>query len=50
MNDQRATMKSASPLGKGERTKVRGFTTHSQQQNPHLTLSLEKKEATENAT
>src|SRR5881392_2834932 len=45
-----ASAKSASPLREGERTKVRGFTTHSQQQNPHPTLSLEKGEATENAT
>jgi phosphatidylserine decarboxylase len=55
-----ASAKSASPLCKGERTacravaqrrrEVRGFTTHSQQQNPHPTLSLEKGEATEKAT
>ncbi len=43
-----ASAKSASPLREGERTKVRGFTTHSQQQKPHPTLSLEKGEATEN--
>src|SRR6266571_8071148 len=45
-----ASAKSASPLREGERTKVRGFTTHSQRQNPHPVLSLEKGEATENAT
>jgi phosphatidylserine decarboxylase len=45
-----ASAKSASPLRERERTKVRGFITHSQQQNPHPTLSLEKGEATENAT
>jgi len=44
-----ASAKSASPLREGERTEVRGFTTHWQQQNPHPTLSLEKGEATENA-
>src|SRR6266699_777216 len=32
--------KSASPLREGERTKVRGLTTHSQRQNPHPALSL----------
>src|SRR5437773_1392453 len=45
-----ASAKSASPLREGERTKVRGLTTHSQRQNPHPVLSLEKGEATENAT
>jgi len=48
--ERSASAKSASPLREGERIKVRGFTTHSQQQNPHPTLSLEKGEATENAT
>ena len=45
MNDQRATMKSASPLAEGERIEVRGFVKRSQQHNPHPTLSLEKGEA-----
>jgi phosphatidylserine decarboxylase len=45
-----ASAKSASPLREGERTKVRGLTTHSQRQNPHPALSLEKGEATEDAT
>jgi phosphatidylserine decarboxylase len=54
-----ASAKSASPLREGERIacravaqrrrEVRGFTTHSQQQNPHPTLSLEKGEATDQA-
>src|SRR2546430_548295 len=43
--ERSASAKSASPLREGERIKVRGFTTHSQQQNPHPTLSLEKEEA-----
>src|SRR5881296_2266642 len=33
-----ASAKSASPLREGEKSEVRGFTTHSQQQNPHPTL------------
>src|SRR6266496_1009151 len=45
-----ASAKSASPLREGGRTEVRGLTTHSQRQNPHPVLSLEKGEATENAT
>jgi len=45
-----ASAKSASPLREGARTKVGGLTTHSQRQNPHPALSLEKGEATENAT
>src|SRR5881296_743602 len=36
--ERSASAKSASPLREGERIKVRGFTTHSQQQNPHPTL------------
>ena len=51
MNDQRATMKSASPLGEGERIEVRGVVKRSQQSdNPHPTLSLEKGEATRTQT
>jgi phosphatidylserine decarboxylase len=45
-----ASAESASPLREGERIEVRGFTTYSQQRNPHPTLSLEKGEAAENAT
>ena len=45
-----ASAKSASSLRKGERTEVRGLTTHSQQQNRHSTLSLEKGEAREDAS
>ena len=48
--ENRANVKSASPLREGERSEVRGFTTYSQQRNPHPTLSLEKGEATEDAT
>src|SRR5436190_4310671 len=48
--ERSASAKSASPLREGERIKVRGFTTHSQQQNPHPTLSIETGVATENAT
>src|SRR6184192_657368 len=47
---ERASAESASPLREGERIEVRGFTTYSQQRNPHRTLSLEKGEATEDAT
>jgi len=47
---ERASAESASPLREGERIEVRGFTTYSQQRNPHPTLSLGKGEATENAT
>ena len=47
---ERASAESASPLREGERIEVRGFTTYSQQRNPHPTLSLEKREATEDAT
>jgi phosphatidylserine decarboxylase len=46
----RASAESASPLREGGRTEVRGFTTHSQGQNPHPALSLEKGEAAEDAT
>src|SRR5216110_2549 len=42
---ERASAESASPLREGERIEVRGFTTYSQQRNPHPTLSLEKGEA-----
>jgi phosphatidylserine decarboxylase len=49
-NGRSASAKAASPLREGQRTTVRGFTTHSQQRNPHPTLSLEKGEATENAS
>jgi phosphatidylserine decarboxylase len=45
-----ASAKSASPLREGARTKVGGLTTHSQRQNPHTALALEKGEATQNAT
>ncbi len=48
--ENRANVKSVSPLREGERSEVRGFTTYSQQRNPHPTLSLEKGEATEDAT
>src|SRR5438034_334009 len=48
--EQHASAESASPLREGERIEVRGFTTYSQQRNPHPTLSLEKREATEDAT
>src|SRR5438876_5164500 len=48
--ENRANVKSASPLREGERSEVRGFTTYSQQRNHHPTLSLEKGEATEDAT
>jgi len=47
---ERASAESASPLREGERIEVIGFTTYSQQRNPHPTLSLEKREATEDAT
>jgi phosphatidylserine decarboxylase len=43
----RASTESASPLREGERIEVRGFTTHSEHQNPHPPLSLGKGEATE---
>jgi len=42
-----AGQKSASPLKKGGRTKLRRFRWHSKQRNPHPALSLEKGEATE---
>jgi phosphatidylserine decarboxylase len=48
-SERLASAKSASPLREGERTDVRGVTTHSQQQNPHPTLSLQKGEATDQA-
>jgi phosphatidylserine decarboxylase len=48
--ERSASAKAASPLREGKRTKVRGFTTRSQRQNPQPTLSLEKGEGTENAT
>jgi hypothetical protein len=49
MNDQRNTMKSASPIGEGERIEVRGVIESAESDNPHPTLSLEKGEATRNA-
>jgi hypothetical protein len=50
MNAQRATMKSASPLGEGERIEVRGVIESAESDNPHPTLSLEKGEATRTQT
>jgi phosphatidylserine decarboxylase len=47
--EMQASVESASPLREGERIEVRGFTTHSQQQNPHPTLSLGKGEVTDEA-
>ena len=43
--ENQASAESASPHREGERIEVRGFTTCSQQRNPHPTLSLEKGEA-----
>src|SRR5438093_3785935 len=48
--EKQASAESASPLREEERIEVRGFTTYSQQRNPHPVLSLEKGEAAENAT
>jgi hypothetical protein len=48
--EKQASAESASPLREEERIEVRGFTTYSQQRNPHPVLSLEKEEAPENAT
>jgi hypothetical protein len=55
MNEQHANTKSASPLGEGERIachavakrrrEVRGLMGSSESDNPHPTLSLEKREA-----
>ena len=45
-----APASSASPLSEGERIEVRGFLDRLRLQNPHPALSLEKGEATENAT
>jgi phosphatidylserine decarboxylase len=44
--DEQAMVESTLPLREGERIEVRGFTAHSQQQNPHPALSLENGEAT----
>ena len=50
MNDQRANMKSASPLGEGERIEARGVIESAEPDNPHPALSLEKGEATRRQT
>jgi phosphatidylserine decarboxylase len=50
ITENQASKTSASPLREGERSEVRGFATSLQRQNPHPTLSLEKGEATEDAT
>jgi hypothetical protein len=50
MNEQRANMKSASPLGEGERIEVRGLIEYAESENPHPTLSLEKGEVTRTQT
>jgi hypothetical protein len=45
MNEQPSNVKSASPLGEGERIEVRGFVKSSKEDNPHPALSLGKGEA-----
>jgi hypothetical protein len=50
MNEQPTNVKSASPLGEGERIEVRGFVKFSQEDNPHPALSLGKGEAMKHGT
>jgi hypothetical protein len=50
MNKQPSNANSASPFDDGARIEVRGSVDYSQQHNRHPTLSLEKGEATDQAT
>jgi hypothetical protein len=47
MNGQPINVKSASPLGEGERIEVRELIESAESDHPHPSLSLEKGEATD---